>query len=91
MNNSSINKPFWKTKTFWLSVGSFASFGVEIINTVNPFIPEKMSDVALAHGGIFAALAALAARQGGVESAREVAVDMIRDPKTIRSRKPPQV
>ncbi len=70
-----INKPFWQQKTFWLSIGSGAAFGTELLNQITPFLPVKYAHIGVAIGGILVAIGTLAARQGGVQAAKEVAAD----------------
>lgn len=68
-----LNTPFWRSKTFWLSVGSIAAFGTDLVNSFSPIVPHDWDARLKALGGLFAGLAALAARSGGVKAARQAA------------------
>lgn len=63
-----VSEPFWRQKTFWVSVAGLASAAASAVT-------PRYRDLLLALGVFFGCVGSMTARQGGVEAAQELRAD----------------
>lgn len=77
MNETEVlKKQWWQSKTVWLVFLGLVPIAVTMLDAYreSPIVPDAFKPLLLGASGVCALLGNLAARQGGVEAAKEVAV-----------------